>query len=119
MRLLAADAAELLLNTSESGGTAAAAVVVAAEADALRGQRVLIERDHSGRETVHGELGSPTLQAAVVALLREAIEDPRTRDGLREVSADGASAEVYLEVRRAAQELVVVGAGHIAQPMAH
>ena len=40
-------------------------------------------------------------------------------DGLRTlVLADGAELEVYVELRRPVLELVVVGAGHIAQPLA-
>ena len=118
-RVLAADAAELLLDTAERGGTAAAVVVVRAERSELLGRRLVIAREPGGAEAVHGGLGSAPFDEAAAALIREAFADPRARDGLREVTAEGAEAEVYLEVRRAVQELIVVGAGHIAQPMAH
>ncbi len=38
---------------------------------------------------------------------------------MRRVETDAGTLELYLEVKRAVQELIVVGAGHIAQPMAH
>jgi len=115
----AADAAELLLTTAEAGGTAAAVVVVRADASELLGRRLVIARDPEGGEGVHGSLGSPGLDRAAGVLIRDAFADLRARDGLKELTGDGAAVEVYLEVRRAVQELIVVGAGHIAQPMAH
>jgi len=116
--LRAADAAELLLDTAERGGTAAALVVVRAEDANLMGRRLVVARDPESAEAVHGSLGA-ALEASAVALLREAMETPRSRDGLRELTSERQTVEVYLEVRRPVQELIVVGAGHIAQPMAH
>jgi len=116
--LRAADAAELLLDTAERGGTAAALVVVRAEDANLMGRRLVVARDPESAEAVHGSLGA-ALEASAVALLREAMETPRSRDGLRELTSERETVEVYLEVRRPVQELIVVGAGHIAQPMAH
>jgi xanthine dehydrogenase accessory factor len=119
MTLTAADAAELLLTTAETGGTAAALVIVRADDASLLGRRLAIARGPDGEETVRGGFGSAPLDAAAADLVREAMAAPRTRDGLRDLEAEGITVEVYLEVRRAVQELVVVGAGHIAQPMAH
>ena len=118
-RILAADAAELLLDTAEGGGTAGAVVVVRAEQGELLGGRLVITRGAGGTESHHGTLGSEALDEAAAALILEAFADPRARDGLRELAAHGTTVEIYLEVRRAVQELIVVGAGHIAQPMAH
>ena len=118
-RVLAADAAELLHDTAERGGTAGAVVVVRADDSDLPGRRVVIARAPDGGETLHGSLGSAILDRAAAELIRESLADPRARDGLRELAADGVTVELYLEVRRAVQELIVVGAGHIAQPMAH
>ena len=119
MSLSAADAAELLLASTEAGGAAAAVVVVRADEKGLEGRRLVVTRSPDGDETQHGGLGSPALDVAASELLREAIAAPRTRDGLREAAADGRTVELYLEVRRPVQELIVVGAGHVAQPMAH
>lgn len=117
--LSAADVAELLLATAESGGSAAAAVIVRAPTPGLTGRRIAVTRTAPGREGLHGSLGSEELDAAAIGVIREALDLDRSKDGLREVRADGETLELYLEVRRPVQELIVVGAGHIAQPMAH
>ena len=117
--LSAADTAEYLLQAAESGSTAASAVVVGgARPDAL-GRRLLLTRDQDGSEAVRGGLGDDALDAVALAALREAVASPRAVDGLREVALEGDSVELYVEIRRAVHELVVVGAGHIALPMAH
>jgi xanthine dehydrogenase accessory factor len=117
--LSAADVAELLFSTAEAGGSAAAVVIVGAQRDGLTGRRLAVTRTADQQASVHGSLGSPSLDAAAGEVMREGLDDPRSRDGLREVHPDGERVEVYLEVRRPVQELVVVGAGHIAQPLAH
>jgi xanthine dehydrogenase accessory factor len=113
------DAAELLLTTAEAGGSAAAAVVVRAPRAELMGRRLAVVRPASAQVAVRGTLGSPALDAAAVAALDETLDDPRGSDGLREVHAGGETLQLYVEVRRPVQELIVVGAGHIALPMAH
>jgi xanthine dehydrogenase accessory factor len=117
--LSAADVARLLLDTAEAGGSAAAVVVVRAQSAGLTGRRLAVTRTASDRVTTHGSLGTGALDAAALSALAHALDAPRARDGLRELHADGQTVEVYLEVRRPVQELIVVGAGHIAQPMAH
>ena len=118
-RVLAADAAELLLDTAEAGDSAAAAVVVRAAGPGLTGRRVAVTRTAPDRIGLHGTLGSPGLDAVAVSAMNEALDDPRALDGLREVHAEGETVELYLEVRRPVHELIVVGAGHIALPMVH
>jgi xanthine dehydrogenase accessory factor len=113
----AAAVAELLLTTTEAGGAASAAVVVGGSRTELLGRRLALTRDASGNVAAHGSLGSDALDAAAGALLREAIDTPRTRDGLRTLDVAGQPVELYLEVRWPVQELIVVGAGHIALPM--
>ena len=117
--LSAADVAELLLATAESGGPAAAVVIVGASRDGVTGRRLAVIRPSGDRESRHGGLGYSALDAAALELMREALDATRSRDGLREVHVAGERFELYLEVRRPVQELIVVGAGHIAQPMAH
>lgn len=111
----AADTARLLLDVSEAGGRGAAATVVAGPTDRL-GLR-LVRLDEGERARTVGSLGTD-LDPAVLTLLDEAISDTRARDGLR-TPAGHDDVEVYVEVRRPVRELIVVGAGHIAQPMAH
>lgn len=111
-RLDAAEAARLLIDTSEAGGSAAVALVVGAPAGhPMLGQRVGLTRA-GGRERTHG--GEQAATPALITLLREALDDPRAGDGLR----TSEPLEVYLELRRPVLELIVVGAGHIARPLA-
>lgn len=121
----AAEVAETLLSASEAGATAAAVTVVGHPDRSLLGRRLVrtdrrVRGDRRGEAETLGELGDAALQAAAVTVMDEAMADPRTRDGLRTVEVEGSGPiELYLEVRRPIRELVVVGAGHIAQPMAH
>jgi xanthine dehydrogenase accessory factor len=68
-----------------------------------------------GVGTVHGSFGTGDMDAEAVERARSSVADPRHRDGLVTL-ADGT--EVYVEVRRPVLDLVIVGAGHIARPMA-
>ncbi|MDX1492625.1 MAG: XdhC family protein [Longimicrobiales bacterium] len=130
----AASAAELLLETTEAGGTAAAATVVGVEKEGGTGSpgesgtgvplgRRLVRIASGESRASRGTLHDPELEEAAAELLDEAMDDPRARDGLRRVELGSAGSrrvvELYLEIRRPIRELVVVGAGHIAQPMAH
>ncbi len=119
-RLGAQEAAELLLSTSTAGGSAAVATLVGGPAEASLGGRLARLRMpgcSSGSRSV-GHLGSDELNETAARLLDEAIADPRARDGLRTIEGEP-DHELYVEVRRPVRELVVVGAGHVAQPMAH
>lgn len=124
-----------MLVAAEAGHTAAAVTVVgAAAAPELVGRRLVHVREPVGpglagpadvpRTRTLGALGDPRLEADATVLMGKAIGDPRARDGLRVLTATTGrggttDVEVYLEIRRPIRELVVVGAGHIAQPMAH
>jgi len=112
-----AEASELLLLTTEAGGSGAVAVVVGGAA--APGVRLALMRRPDQPDELRGTLGSAELDRHAHAALEEALRDPRARDGVRRVRDGSGDVELYLEIRRAVQELVVVGAGHIAQPMAH
>lgn len=114
----AAGVSALLLATSEAGGSAAAAVIVGPTDSEVTGRRLARVRDGRGTRSV-GSLGTDVLDAVAIDLLDDAIGDLRARDGIREIAEAGQTLELYLEVRRPIRELIVVGAGHIAQPMAH
>lgn len=115
MNLHAPEVADLLLAAAERGGTAAAVTVVGPLDASALGRRLARVRSGAERRT-HGSLGTDAMDDEVERLLDEAMDTPRARDGLR----DGPGGlELYLEIRRPIRELVVVGAGHIAQPMAH
>lgn len=111
----AAEVAKRLMETSEAGGRGAAATVIGGPGE-LVGRRVLL-LDIGAEEQSIGSLDT-SIDEDVFRLLRELIADTRARDGIRELDGHP-GLELYAEVRRPVRELVVVGAGHIAQPMAH
>ena len=112
MSLDAARSAELSFLAAEGGSSSASLLGVGGQA---RGARLLLVVAADGGERVAGSLGAPELDAAAVETARLAVADLRHTDGLRILPGD---VEVYLEVRRPVQDLVIVGAGHIALPMA-
>jgi xanthine dehydrogenase accessory factor len=117
MSLSPAEVSTLLLETAEAGGSAAAATVVGATDRTLLGRRIARTRGVGvGTRSTHGGLGSAALDTGAVLLLDEAMDDRRALEGLRALE-DGV--EIYIEIRRPVRDLIVVGAGHIAQPMAH
>ncbi len=108
----AASAATLSLEAVGAGASTAALVLVSGPG---AGARLLLVVDAAGRERVHGALGEADLSARALAQARASLADPRHRDGL--VSLEE-GVEAYVEVRRPVLDLVIVGAGHIARPMA-
>lgn len=113
MTLDATSAAELVLAAVEAGASAVTLLTVTPALGA--GERLVVVVGADGAEHRHGTLGAAELDAAGVAAARTALADPRHRDGMVELPG---GAEAYVEVRRAVQDLVIVGAGHIALPMA-
>jgi len=112
-RLDAATSAALSLEAVGAGATTVSLLVVSP--GAFEGRRTLLVVDEEGRHLQHGSLGSPDLDAEATELARSAAGDPRHQDGLVRLQDD---TEAYLELRRPVQDLVIVGAGHIARPMA-
>ncbi len=133
--LAAPEAARLLLDTAEAGGSAAVALVVGGPlGHPWIGTRLAVtsgplptsssvlggvpkeDAAPSGQGTPRG---ASETRSALTRLLFEALDNPRSVDGLRSLAlGDGTELEVYVELRRPVLELVVVGAGHIAQPLA-
>ena len=112
MTLDAARSAGLALEAAKDGASSASLLGVAGPG---AGRRLLLVVGASGDETVYGSLGDAALDAAALDAARGAVADPRHTDGTRVLPGD---VEVYVEVRRPVQDLVIVGAGHIALPMA-
>jgi len=110
------DAARLAL-AADAGGPAVALITVVgapergAGADALGRRAALLETGE-----LRGTLGGGTLDARAVELGWRALagEPP----GAEQVDADGARFTLYAEARFPPEELLVVGAGHIAVPLA-
>lgn len=118
MTLHAAEASELLLSTAERGGTAVGVVAVGGSLQDVVGRRLVLVRPEARADgEVTGSLGSEALDQAAIAAMQESLADPRAGDGLLHVEVDSDSVELYLEIRRPIQDLIVVGAGHIAQPL--
>jgi xanthine dehydrogenase accessory factor len=105
------ESARLALRALERGPSVALGVVVAAPDPALLGRRVAWDG-----ERLHGDLGEPTLTAEAERLLRATREAPDTR-APRCCSIAG-GIELYVERVEPPGELVIVGAGHVAQPLA-
>ena len=119
MTLHPADAATLLVETAEAGGSAVVAILVGGDSDAADATRIAWIAGAGTEPRVLGSLGTALLDAAAISLMREVLANPGGCDGLREVTVDDTVLELYLEVRRPVQELIIVGAGHIAQPLCH
>jgi xanthine dehydrogenase accessory factor len=118
MTLHAAEASELLLSTAEKGGTAVVVVVVGGGMDSAVGRRIALRRLGPRAEAeVTGSLGSHALDREAISVMEQSLTDPRVGDGLRHVEVGSVAVELYLEIRRPIQDLIVVGAGHIAQPL--
>ena len=84
------------------------------EGDAA-GRRLLGTVGPNGSIQVEGTLGDTDADGAAVELGRRALSgDPDVAEGLHWLGR----AQGYLELQRPAQELVIVGAGHVAQPLA-
>ena len=113
MTLDATAAAALVLEAVERGATAASLVRVSPLEKA--GSRMVVLEDPDVGETLHGTLGSEAWDREGADAARRALADARHKDGV--VALDG-GAETYLEVPRPVPDLVIVGAGHIALPMA-
>ena len=89
--------------------------VVRTQAGLRRGERVLVEGD-----TVHGSLGNADYDRQVVAAAREALagtSDRPFRVALRDVTSEPAG-EAFVELFLPAPRLLILGAGHIAVPLA-
>jgi xanthine dehydrogenase accessory factor len=119
LSLHAADAATLLVEAAEAGGTAVVGVVVAASRGDLTGRRIAMVVSPEGGSSTHGSLGDATMDRAAEEVFRKMLAEPRAGDGIHSLGDDSDPVELYTEIRRPVQELVVVGAGHIAQPLTH
>ena len=113
MNLDAGSSATLSVEAAAAGASTAALVVV--DPPPHTGHRLLLVLGPDGTERVHGTLGTPALDASALAAARGALADARHGDGL---VALGEGVEAFVEVRRPVPDLVIVGAGHIALPMA-
>jgi xanthine dehydrogenase accessory factor len=105
----------LLLAAMEEGTNAAVLVAVGTLKTELLGGRLLVLPD-----SAEGTLGDPVADAEGIRLARRALEGEEgvLSDTIRlPLSGDG-EMEAFLELHHPSPEMVIVGAGHVAQPLA-
>jgi xanthine dehydrogenase accessory factor len=85
----------------------------------LVGKRVVVRQAKGGAKSLVGSFGDVDLDAAALALGTTRLEERRTsKEGVHELtSTTGPTIQVYVEAHHPHPDLVIVGAGHIAQPM--
>ena len=85
----------------------------------LVGKRCVVRQAKSGAERLVGSFGDAELDAAALALGTQRLEDRRvSAQGVHELtSTSGPTIQVYVEAHHPHPDLVIVGAGHIAQPL--
>jgi len=110
-------ATELLLAAVESGE--GAVVLVAMPPSPSAGGRIVVRRGKGGILIRAGGSGDPIVDSAAEALARKAMEGAEdVEEGVHSLSdEDGPHHRFFLEVHRPQPELLIVGAGHIAQPL--
>ena len=83
------------------------------------GQRIAIRRSQGGVFRRIGSFGDVSLDDAALDLARRMLEDPHTTtEGVHElIFSSGQTMGVYVEGHHPRPDLVIVGAGHIAQPL--
>jgi xanthine dehydrogenase accessory factor len=109
----AAEAAEHVLAALGGGPPVAEVIVVASQAAGVQPGSRMIAWD----STVAGSLGDPTVDDLAVVVARRALEARKA--GMETVEANGADVTLFVEPHHAPDELVIVGAGHIARPLCH
>lgn len=113
--LTAPAAARGVLEAVQAGESVALVVVVEDPEDARRSRRLLVTRSDT-----RGSTGDDVLDRNARDLARRALEPDveEIDEGVHELEdSRGREVRVYLELHHPQPELVVVGAGHIAQPL--
>ncbi|MFP3948027.1 MAG: XdhC family protein [Longimicrobiales bacterium] len=107
-------AAAGVLEAVHGGESVALLVVVHDPTGDRRGHRVLVSHTWA-----RGTLGSPEADRAAHTVARRALEGEGAEEGMVELDMDeDEPLGVYMEIHHPQPEFVVVGAGHIAQPLA-
>jgi xanthine dehydrogenase accessory factor len=96
------------------------AIIVAVSGPSqLVGKRVVVRQASGGAKRLVGSFGDTDLDEGALALGTRRIEERRTSaEGVVELkSTSGPTIDVYVEAHYPHPDLVIVGAGHIAQPL--
>ncbi|MBT8398772.1 MAG: XdhC family protein [Gemmatimonadetes bacterium] len=112
--LTLADTAAQLLGAMDAGEQTAIVAIVSHPDETRAGERVLIR----GGELI-GSFDDPVADKGATELATRGLSgDPKVLSGVHSLPLrDGAEASVYLELHHPPAEMVIVGAGHIAQPL--
>ncbi len=98
----------------------AMAIIVAVSGPSeLVGKRVVVRQARDGAKHLVGSFGDTDLDDGALALGTQRLEQRSpSREGVHELkTASGPTIEVYVEAHFPQPDLVIVGAGHIAQPL--
>ncbi len=116
--LTAVEATAEVLDAQEARHPMALVVGVSGSPE-LVGARVVVRQAKGGAKSLVGSFGDAVLDDGALALGTQRLEEHRaSTKGLYELkSASGSTAQVYVEVHYPQPDLVIVGAGHIAQPL--
>ncbi|HEV3051210.1 MAG TPA: XdhC/CoxI family protein [Longimicrobium sp.] len=109
--LTLADAVHHAREALEGGDPLVGLTVLDSDGPAPPGARMSVWADRAA-----GTLGDPNLDAAAIRIARRMLAEG-DRPGPREVEAEGVRCTVYAEPHLPPPELVIVGAGHVAQPL--
>ena len=107
-----------VLNARQARHPIALIVAVAGPSE-LVGKRVVIRQAKGGTKRLVGSFGDADLDDAALALGTQRIEQRKApKEGVHELkSTSGSTIRVYVEAHHPQPDLVIVGAGHIAQPL--
>ena len=96
-----------------------ALIVAVSGPSELVGKRVVVRQAKGGAKRLVGSFGDADLDEGALALGTQRLEERRaSKEGLHELNtASGPTIEVYVETHFPQPDLVIVGAGHIAQPL--
>ena len=116
--LTAVEATAEVLDAQEARHPMALVVGVSGSSE-LVGARVVVRQAKDGAKSLVGSFGDAVLDDGALALGTQRLEEHRaSTKGLYELkSASGSTVQVYVEVHYPQPDLVIVGAGHIAQPL--
>ena len=116
--LTAVEATAQVLEAQQARHPIAVIVAVAGPSELL-GKRVVVRQAKGGAKRLVGSFGDADLDEGALALGTQRIEERRvSKEGAQELkTASGPSIQAYVEVHYPQPDLVIVGAGHIAQPL--
>jgi xanthine dehydrogenase accessory factor len=109
--ITAVDAARAAISAEEGGGAVAVATAVTADGSV---RRMLVDASGAGR----GSLGDAALDATAMQLATQALQHRTTEPITQPAQVAGDDILLYIEAHFPPEHFIIVGAGHIAVPLA-